>query len=618
LETTVTAQSLEQVCQLDALAVRAQLDRILKSEPFHQSPRRQKFLQYLVEETLAGRGDRLKGYPIAIEVFERPASFDPLVDPVVRVEAGRLRDKLREYYDNQGRNDPVVIELRKGGYAPHITMRGPGADAELSEAARPGELPSDGEVAAETPPAGLTDAARWGLPAVGALLAGLLAVAVLLWGLGGSGRHGLPEQPSIAVLPFDNFGRDPQWQRFADGMTEDIIADLAQSRDMIVIARNSTSVYRDKPVDVRQIGRDLNVRYVLEGSLQPVGERIRVTAQLIDAGTGGHVWSERFDRHADDFFAVQDELTQRIAATLIGYQGAVAEAERSRLRRKSPASLSAYDTYLLGIEAKHKATAESLVEAEALLHRALEIDPKLARAYSGLANVQYYRVDLGLTTSVSDAVREMAQAGAKAVELDPNDGLSHQALGMAYGYQGKIEQSRVELNKAVALAPSNADLLLIVAWSLPQLGESERAVTLADRALILNPHYPDWYNQGFGVIYLFGKQYEKAVKYRLLVKEPVAIDHAFLAIGWAHMGRMAEATASAQKVKALDPAWVAERYLSETGGYPDREADIFVEGARKAGIGDCVAADRIGQMPELRRVASCDRLRAGSAPAPAP
>ena len=201
------------------------------------------------------------------------------------------------------------------------------------------------------------------VPKIGWKQLGMLAAAVLLifaasfWSMKGRDvGPSLPDKPSIAVLPFDNFGNDPQWERFADGITEDIITDLSHSKDLVVIARNSTEVYKGKSIDIRQIGRDLNVKYVLEGSIQSLGERIRVTAQLIEAATGSHVWSERYDRPVDDLFAVQNDVTQRIAATIAGYEGAVAEAERSLLRRKPPANLTAFDTYLLGMEAKHKVT----------------------------------------------------------------------------------------------------------------------------------------------------------------------------------------------------------------------------------------------------------------------
>jgi TolB-like protein len=458
---------------------------------------------------------------------------------------------------------------------------------------------------------------RSGLPKIGSKRLGMLAAAVLLilaagfWGLKGwnSGRS-LPDKPSLAVLPFDNIGNDPKWGRFADGITEDIITDLAQSKALVVIARNSTEVYKGKPIDIRQIGRDLGVKYVLEGSIQSMGERIGVTAQLIEAATGTHVWSERYDRPVDDLFAVQREVTQRIAATLAGYEGAVAEAERSLLRRKPPANLSAFDTYLLGMEAKHEVTKKSLLEAEGLFRKALELDPQLARAYVGLVDVQTYLIDLGLAPSVEEALSKMMEAGEKAVKLDPDDGHTHLALGLAYGYAGKPEQSLAEYDRAETLAPSDADVLLTIAWGLPALGQSARAVTLAEKALQLNPHYPDWYNQGLRLVFFFGEQYDMAVKYTLLVKEPLALDYAFLAMAYAYLGRTADSAAAADNVRKLDPTWTAEQYLGETGGYAEKEAELFVNGARKAGLSDCVPADKLKDMPNPFRVKSCDQQRA--------
>ena len=439
----------------------------------------------------------------------------------------------------------------------------------------------------------------------------LLILAAGFWGMKDwNAGPPLHDKPSIAVLPFDNYGDDPKWERFADGITEDIITDLSHSKSLAVIARNSTEVYKGKPIDIRQVGHDLGVKYVLEGSIQSLGERVRVTAQLIEAASGSHVWSERYDRPVEDLFAVQNEVTQQIAATIAGSEGAVAEAERRVLRRKPPANLTAFDTYLLAMEAKHKVTKESLTEAEGLFHKALDLDPKLARAYYGLATVQMYLIDLGLAPSIEEALSKMMDAAEKAVELDPDDGNSHLALGGAYAYHGKAEQALAEFNRAEALSPSDADLLLVVAWSLPGFGQSERAVSLAQQALKLNPHYPDWYNQGLSAVFFFGEQYDKAVKYRLLVKEPLALDYAFLAMSYAYLGRTADAAAAAANVAKLDPNWIAERYLSEGGGYADKQAELFVDGARKAGLADCVPADKVKEMPNLIRVKSCDEQRA--------
>ena len=209
----------------------------------------------------------------------------------------------------------------------------------------------------------------------------VVAAILLLLGAAGAWRWSSPqvsplsEKASIAVLPFENIGGDTKWDRFADGLTEDIITDLSQSKDLFVVARNSTEIYKGKPADIRNVGRDLGVHYVLEGSLRPIEDQIRVTAQLIDARTGGHVWSSRYDRPATDLFNVQSDVTEKIAATLTGYEGAVAEAERLLVRRKLPSDLTAYDTYLLGMEAKHKVTKEGLEEAEGLFRKAIELDP---------------------------------------------------------------------------------------------------------------------------------------------------------------------------------------------------------------------------------------------------
>lgn len=455
----------------------------MKSRPFAQSQRRRRFLEYVVDETLAGRGDRLKGYNIAVEVFDRSEGFDPNVDPIVRVEAARVRDKLREYYDAEGQDDPVRIDLPKGSYTPQIEFR-------VEHASEPAAAqPSASRMAAQSLDRE-TDApvlfARW-------MAATALALLLLLGGIWAwrSPSHLISppiQKSSVAVLPFTNIGGDPKWDRFASGLTEDIITDLAHSKDLFVIARNSTEIY--KGADVTKVGRDLGVRYVLEGSIQPVEDQIRVTAQLIDAGTGGHVWSSRYDRPATDLFSVQSEVTQRIATTLIVAEGAVAEAERQLLRRKSPATLTAFDTYLLAMEAKHKVTKDSLTEAENLFRKAIDLDPHLARAYYGLATVQMYLIDLGLAPSVDEALSKMMTAAQKSVELDPEDGNSHLALGGAYAYQGKAEQALAEFDRAEALSPSDADLLLVIAWSLPAFGKTDRALSLAERALKLNRTIP--------------------------------------------------------------------------------------------------------------------------------
>lgn len=604
-------------------AVRVQLARIMKSGPFQRSRRRQRFLEYIVHETLAGRGDRIKGYTIAVEVFERPETFDSNVDPTVRMEAARLREKLREYYEVEGHSDPIRIDLPKGCYTPKIEFRqvarsGPEPKEFVARTDEqqakfiPNKATCDGAGDMTGPISHLSTHFK-----IGWAQSTMLAVAVLLiiaasfsWIKGPYSGPSLVDRPSIAILPFDNIGDDPKWDRFADGVTEDIITDLSHSKDLIVIARTSTEVYRGKQIDIRQIGRDLTVKYVLEGSIQSMDERIRVTAQLIDAASGGHVWSERYDRPVDDLFSVQNSVTQRIAATLAGWEGAVATAERHLVRRKPPASLTAFDTYLLAVEAKHRVTKEGLIEAERLFRKALELDPQLARAHVGLVDVYFYLIDLGLASSVEETRAKQMEAAEKALQLDPKDGKAHLALAIAFLSHGKQQQAAIHIERAETLSPSDADVLVVIAWSIPQYGDSKRAISLAERSLELNPHYPDWYNQGLSYAFFFGGQFDKSVKYRLLVKAPLALDYAYLAAAYAYLGRGAEAEIASANAKRLDPAWIAERYLSDSGGYAEKEAELFVVGARKARLSDCVPSDNLKDMPNLIQVKSCRQRRA--------
>ena len=235
---------------------------------------------------------------------------------------------------------------------------------------------------------------------------------------------------SIAVLPFDNLGGDEATGRLADGITEDIITDLARFREIEVIARNSVMVYKGKPVDVRQVGRDLNVRFVLEGSIQRQDDRVRITAQLIEAASGTHIWSDRWDRPVADVFAVQTELAEHVAAKLAGNKGIVISADREAAKRKRPSDLTAYDLYLLGSAAIYRETPEDNEEAIALLKRSLEIDPGLARAWRALS-LAYLQKTWWADTA--EDRRLGLEAAERAVKLDPQDADAHAVLAWHAG-----------------------------------------------------------------------------------------------------------------------------------------------------------------------------------------
>lgn len=614
----MTTASFTPLTESDKAEIIAGLHRILNSACLLQAKRRQRFLEYIVGEALAGRASQIKGYTIGVEVFDRPSTFDPLADPIVRVEAARLRDKLREYYDTEGRDDPVRIELPKGSYVPQFQLARAPETAPSAATADPAAAPSDIPAVANSNPE--TIAAPPAMPmswqraaAAGAAVLMAVVVGVLV-------LKGRPETPvvrdkaSIAVLPFESFGGDATWRRFADGMTEDIVNDLSQSKDLFVVARNSTEIYRGKGVDVRAVGRDLGVNYVLVGSIQSGDTRIKVSTQLVDARTGGTVWSTRYHRPSADLFEVQRDVTEKIAATLIGYQGAVAQAERTLIRRKPPNHLSAYEYYLLGMEAKHggasgAVTKPGLDEAERLFHRALEIDPQLARAYVGLAYIYEYRLELGLGGTPEENISQIDKVARFAVQLDPNDAEAQMVLGNSHSYHGLNEQALEQYARAESLAPSSADLAILIAWYMPQLDQPRRAAILADRALQLNPNYPVWYNQGLRYAYFFDRQFDKAVKYTRLVPAFTPADHAYLAAASAMTGDMATSSAAARELARADPTWSVEQYLSDCGGFPDGVASIYIEAANKAGIPACMTAERVAESSAYKRLNYCDGIR---------
>jgi TolB-like protein/class 3 adenylate cyclase/tetratricopeptide (TPR) repeat protein len=397
----------------------------------------------------------------------------------------------------------------------------------------------------------------WRRVAVAAVLLGLAAAAGVgawwLWpGKAAAGR------PSIAVLPFDNLSGDEATGRLADGLTEDVITDLAHFRDLDVIARNSVEAYKGKPVDVRQVREALDVRYVLEGSIQRQGDRVRVTAQLIDAESGAHVWSERWDRPAQDVFAVQTELAETVAARIGGYTGTIVVADREAAKRKRPQDLTAYDLYLLGGEAKHRGTREDVEEAIRLLKQSLAIDPKFARAWVGLA--WCYQVLGGLTDRTPELRQAQADAARRAVELDPADADAHAALAFVHGNAGDFTRAEAEFDRALSLNPNSADILTYYAGWAISLGKPEKGVEAADHALRLNPNMPGWALGDYRYAYFMVGRYEDAL--RILGRKPRENfrrnDYVFRAASLAALGRADEArTAVAETLaKLAGPHWV--------------------------------------------------------------
>jgi adenylate cyclase len=401
----------------------------------------------------------------------------------------------------------------------------------------------------------------------------------------------LPDKPSIAVLPFQNMSGDPEQEYFADGMVEDIITALSRFKSLFVIARNSSFTYKGKAVDIKQVGRELGVRYVLEGSVRKAGNRLRITAQLVEAETGNHLWAERYDRVLMDVFAIQDEAARTIAAMLTAH---VNKAEVERTLLKPPLSWEAYDYYM---RAANTFTSywssyevEEVYEARRLLERSISLDPKYARAYAMLSNTHttVWAQPLDGDYLNPAALVRACELASKAVRLDPGLPQAHALLGMALNWMHQHDASLEAFEKAIALNPNYTDWRF--ASALVLAGEPTRAIRAVEAHMRLDPFYlptaPSW----LGLSYYLLNQYQKALSAlrECATRAPnLRGGHVLLAATYAQMGRLEEARAETAEVLRLEPRYTIQGTQSRLYGFKLAEhAEHLFDGLRKAGLPD--------------------------------
>jgi TolB-like protein len=383
--------------------IRAQIDRVAASAGFSNSQRKTQLLRYLVEAALAGRGAEVNEYAIGLDVFERPASFDPRIDSTVRAEVSRFRAKLKEYYAGPGSQDAVWIDLGSRGYAATFIFR----DPEEPTAAAP--EPAASEVQARP---------RKRLRLI-ALLAAAAVVALATFVIVLRSR-GVSDRPvrSMVVLPFVNLSSDSRNEYLADGLTEELTNELAQWQDLRVVARTSAFQFKGKGIDVREVGRLLDVDAVLEGSIDRQGDRLRVTAQLNRASNGYHIWSREFEAHSGDTMALQDEIARAIATAIRAKGQSLPELS------SATANAEAHDLYLQGMYQYSFQTADSCRKAIGLLQSALAKDPMYGSAYIGIARAHISLVHL-TAEAPEEGQRNAKAALEKTIDLDPHNAEAH-------------------------------------------------------------------------------------------------------------------------------------------------------------------------------------------------
>jgi adenylate cyclase len=393
----------------------------------------------------------------------------------------------------------------------------------------------------------------------------------------------LPDKPSIAVLPFVNMSGEPEQEYFSDGMTEDLITDLSKASGLFVIARNSAFTYKGKAVKVQEVGRELGVRFVLEGSVRKAGNRVRISAQLVDAITGGHLWAERYDRELRDIFDLQDEVTQQIVSALAIN---LTKQEENHLARRGTDNLKAYDYALRGQESYHRFTKDANIQAQEMFEKSIELDPQYASAYSWLGLVLLHRWTHGWSQDrqLPDRAFELAK---KALGLDDSLPEAHRILGDVYLYRKQHEKAMAELKRAIALNSNYADAFAALAEVLNWTGKPERTPELVKKGIRLNPHHHAWYFYVLGSSYMLMGRYEEAIGTlkRGIVRNPEFLgNHLALAPLYAEMGRMEEAQQEIQEILRVSPHFSIEMLR---GLIPSKDKAIVeevIEAFRKAGL----------------------------------
>src|SRR5262245_30796613 len=399
----------------------------------------------------------------------------------------------------------------------------------------------------------------------------------------------LPDKPSIAVLPFANLSSHPDQEYLVDGIADDIITELSRFSELLVIARNSSFQYKGKAIDVRQVGRELGVRYVLQGSVRRGSDRIRISAQLIDAATGAHRWAERYDRALEGIFAVEDEVVRTIVAILAAH---VRMAETERTRAKPPSSWQAYDYYLKAADAYaawlRTLAVGHLYEARRLLQCSLDIDPSYARSYAVMANtyaaVWFNQVDGDfLSHGALDQAHRFAR---RAVEIDPNLPEAHAQLGFALMARRELDASIAAFERANALNPNFVSWQF--GWALLRAGDPRRAIDVINAYIRLDPLYAPFASGFLGLAHYMLKQYVEALPIQLdcVSRSPnVRGSRTLLAMIYAQMGRLEEARAAVAEVMRIEPNYTIGGTSRPMTSFknPDDDQHYF-DGLRKAGF----------------------------------
>lgn len=523
-------------------AIWTQLKLVLEHPAFKGSEKQRKFLHFIVGETLAGRASQIKGYTIAVSVYGRSERFDPQLDPIVRVEAGRLRRRLDQYYLTAGKNDPIRITIPKGGYVPTfrvIDQKGPAGDA------------SDRENEAGV----------------------------------------LRTKPSIAVMPLINLTGDPSQDYFVDGLTEEFTSELARYQDFCIIASQSTMHYKGKEADVVSIGRHLNVRFLLYGSVRRDSDTIKVTVRIVDSVSGEQVWGENYTRElsTSNLIAIQEAIGRRVAGAVADQYGLVSRRLSLESRKRPPEDLRAYDAVLRFYRYETQLTPQAFEEALEALERAVEIEPNYALAWSMLGHLHADNYALGFCDidAPLDKALTFAQRG---ITLAPENQFASDALTLVHFHRGDKDLFFKYVDLTIALNPNSPYIIGVAGWHLMLYGEWERGLLFLRQGMQLNPFYPSWFHLATYMEAYHRGDLNSALAEAIQFNFPTLyIDPMMRAAVLGQMGKEEKARTALDELLKLEPDFSNRgRQLISRYVKVDDLVDAIIEGLRRAGLGDLV------------------------------
>jgi len=589
-------------CAPSASDVEAQLARILASETFGSTPRRREFLKYVVGESLAGRTDQLKGVAIAIAVFGRDETFDQQLDPIVRVEARRLRQDINTYYASAGRDDPIRISIPKGGYAPHFERNDARRRSWHTEPTHAEPLESEPAPAPDTPPsAGADRRLIWG--AVASVAIAVIAIVFGVWSY--QQRHralpapsapieastlALPGGPSVVILPFVNLSGDPGKSHVAVGITQQLATEFVRFRNLRVFALGATSVYKEGLADPQKLRTKLDVAYVIEGSVRANDETIRITARLIDTETAQYVWSANYDKPLtpQNIYTVQDEIIQEVTGAIAGNYGVMALVSINRATRVAPDSIAAYDCVLRYYDYQTTIDPGRHDAIKVCLENAVKLEPKFAEAWAVLANIymQEKRFRFGAAIASDVSMANARTAIDHAIALDPLESTGYLMLSTWYFTMGDLDKFREAGERALSLNPNASDLLAHYGMRLASVGDDKRGLALVERAIKINPGHPTWYHFPKVLILLQHGQYADAMRILEKVHMPRFFwTYLLRAALYGHLGQQEQAREAAKELYAILPNFSRDSgELVSMWQMNDTLKTQLFDGLRKAGV----------------------------------